>query len=153
MKITKSFCCQSLILIVFFAISCNEPSNNVKDKLPADILTSVGKWKLTELEYREKNSSTWTFYTLDPWRVDDFIIFNTNGTGVFDEGATKKRVEEPQTRQGEWYLASNDKLLSITDKVKTFEGEIMEISESKLVLIGYKIMGSSNDFRFTLKPY
>lgn len=153
MKNTKCLFYLTFILLTIFIGSCGEPSNNVKDKLPAEILTSVGKWKLTDFEYREKNSSTWTFYTLDPWRIDDFIVFSTNGTGIFDEGATKKRKEEPQTRQGEWYLTSNDKLLSVTDKVKTFEGEIVEISETKLVLIGYKIQGSSNDFRFTLKPY
>ncbi|MBL0026873.1 MAG: lipocalin family protein [Saprospiraceae bacterium] len=116
-------------------------------------MTDVGKWKLTNLEYRENNSSTWTFYQLESWRVDDFVTFSTNGTGIYNEGPTKKRTEEPQTRQGEWYLAGNDKLLSLTDKIKTFEGEIVEISDSKLVLIGYKIQGSSNDFRFTLKPF
>ena len=125
----------------------------VKDKLPAGILTTVGKWKLTGLEYREKNSSTWTFYKLESWRVDGFVTFSSNGTGVFDEGLTKSQSGEPQFRIGEWYLAGNDKYLSVTDKVKTFEGEIVEISESKLVLIGYKIQGSSNDFRFTLKPF
>ena len=153
MKISQCLIYLSFILITFSIVSCGESSNNPKDKLPAEVLTTVGKWKLTDFEYREKNSSTWTFYPLESWRVDDFVTFSSNGTGIFDEGATKKRPEEPQTRPGEWYLTSNDKLLSITDKVKTFEGEIVEISETKLVLIGYKIQGSSNDFRFTLKPY
>jgi hypothetical protein len=153
MKNTKNYYFQFFILIVFSILSCGEPSNNVKDKQPAEILTTVGRWKLSDLEYREKNSSTWKFYTLESWRIDDFITFNANGTGIFDEGATKKRIEEPQTRQGEWYLTFDDKLLSITDKSITFEGEIIEISESKIVLIGFKILGSSNDFRFTLKPY
>ena len=46
--------------------------------------------------------------SLQPCMIDNTYIFNTNGTGVINEGATKCDAAAPQTSPFSWSFADNE---------------------------------------------
>ena len=47
--------------------------------------------------------------------MDNTITFNTNGTGVVDEGATKCNASSPQTAPFTWGLKNNEEIITFTN--------------------------------------
>jgi len=130
-----------LTLTVFSVIlilsSCKKDSNSAKGG--SAILTS-GKWQITA------STSTFTIagstqtndiFSLLPSCVqDNYYIFNPDGTGTTDEGATKCDDSDPQTTSnGNWQLLNNDTQLQAGDITGAqVTANIKQLDNSTLVL-------------------
>lgn len=49
--------------------------------------------------------------------MDNTILFNTNGTGVADEGATKCNTANPQTAPFNWTFKDNEQVITFSNAV------------------------------------
>ena len=59
---------------------------------------------------------------------DDLLIFKTNGTVNYDEGATKCDPTDPQTTTGVWVLNTDETVVTVDGESWT----ILEISDNRL---------------------
>jgi hypothetical protein len=50
---------------------------------------------------------------LQPCTLDNSYVFNTNGTGTIDEGATKCNTANPQTSPFSWSFADNETSINL----------------------------------------
>jgi hypothetical protein len=65
---------------------------------------------------------------LQPCRKDNLVTFNSNGTGVNDEGATICTAGAPQTVPFVWSLSNGDKNLTVDNTTVT----IQEITDNTM---------------------
>jgi hypothetical protein len=60
----------------------------------------------------DKNGAIDTEDTWDACELDNTFLFKTDGSGVFDEGATKCADLDPQTSSFTWLFKTNETILS-----------------------------------------
>lgn len=132
-----------VILILF---SCKKDSNS-PNKGVAAILTS-GKWQITASTAIITSSGTSqnfdVFGSFPSCVKDNYYIFNSDGTGTTDEGATKCDPGDPQTfSSGNWQLVNNDTQLKGHDVTTGTEvtADIKQLDNSTMVL-HYTIPGN-----------
>lgn len=77
-------------------------------------------------------SDMWSF--LPDCSKDGFMNFHDDGTMVYDEGATKCDPGDPQTETGTWTFTDNETRLSTTSGGVTEIVDIVELTDSKLVI-------------------
>ena len=63
---------------------------------------------------------------------DNILIFKTDKTMNFDEGATKCNVSDPQTEPGSWLFNTTETILSITQDGETTSITIKTLTSNKL---------------------
>ncbi len=144
----KKFFNISMMLLVAAAIltaaSCKKDNNDEKSK--DDLLTS-GSWKMAAWTIDpavEIQGMTYTdlFAFLPDCSKDDFMTFDSDGTVVYDEGATKCDAGDPQTTTGTWMFNSDQTELTMAQTDSTEAYHLDELTDSKLQLS----MDSSEDF-------
>ncbi len=95
-------------------------------------------WKEVKIEVYEHNTDdskvkniTGQFMKSD---LDDVIIFNRDGTYIFDEGNSKARKESLQVYQnGNWQMQEDQLLLSASEEQVT-QYQVLTLTPEKLVL-------------------
>ena len=97
------------------SISCKKSSS---DKSRSELL--VGNWMLTSDVYSpsydydgDGTTETEAISLYESCDKDDFITFNANNTGSFDEGATKCDINDDQAYPLGWQLSDNDSKITI----------------------------------------
>ena len=105
---------------------------------PKNLLTGK-QWKLTSWittpPYEVEGQIVTNIYTLLPeCALDDYTIFNTDGTFNKDEGEIKCNESDPQTISGNWLINSNQTLLKMEIEGSEIEYIIYEISDNFLIL-------------------
>ena len=80
-----------------------------------------------------------------PCKKDNFEVYNADGTGTTDEGATKCDPSDPQTYPGgNWALLNNDTQLRLSNPAQTtivITADILELDDSHMK-IKYPTSGS-----------
>ncbi len=109
----------------------NDDSNGKADSL------INGKWKIVSSKATLSGSSTVEFdllLFLSTCEKDGYFIFEPDGVLVSDEGITKCDAADPQQTIGTWELTQNETHIKVTGTDLDFEGEIVELTASKLVI-------------------
>ncbi len=104
------------ILLAGMTISgCSKKDS--KDPSRSELLAS-GSWKFSNAGIDANGDgvidSPLPDGTIGECSQDDTFVFNTNGTGTADEGATKCDPADPQTVNFGWTLSNNDQNLTLT---------------------------------------
>jgi hypothetical protein len=130
-----------LTLTVFSVIlilsSCKKDSDSPKGA--SAILTS-GKWQITAstsvFNIAGAPQTVDIFSSLPSCTQDNYYIFNSDGTGTTDEGATKCDDSDPQTTSnGNWQLLNNDTQLQAGDITGAqITADIKQLDNSTMVL-------------------
>jgi len=134
-----------LLLLLAFA-ACK------KDSLSkTDMLTDASGWKMTALTTDPAfvNPITGTQITdlyaqFDACDKDDITTFNSNGTYVSDEGATKCDPSDPQTTSGTWLLSADENTITVDGESWT----IVELSKSTMK-VSYPFVDDSAGITYT----
>lgn len=133
-----------LNLIVIIALSaflftgCDKDSAKTKTELIAQ-----GSWKFDKAT---SNGSDVTAF-INACYKDNVVTFAANGTGSFDEGATKCNGADPQTMNFTWSFTTNETVLNVSGAI--FAGQsgnftIITLNETDLVLEGTITTGAGN---------
>jgi hypothetical protein len=132
-----------LLLILSAVITgCSKDDNNPPStKSVAEKLT-IKTWIFEDAGLDgDKNG---TIDVQDPYlqacRKDNLVTFNSNGTGVNDEGATVCNAGDPQTVPFVWTLSNGDKNLTVDNTTVV----IQEITENTMkVYFDTLVLGTS----------
>lgn len=108
----------SCILLLSFVLPFCKKDDKPKEPTKTEMLTS-SSWKYDSGGVdQDRNGTVDISFTtsglLQPCMLDNTGVFNTNGTGTADEGATKCNVNTPQTSAFNWSFASNETVINIT---------------------------------------
>ncbi len=129
------------VAILFFA-GCSKSGDGPSSSGAKATLTS-GKWQITggtvSLSYPGIPTQTTDVATiLSSCILDNYIIFETDGTGTTDEGATKCDASAPQVKKnnGTWSLQENDTKLIISDPASglTVTCNILQLTDAGMKL-------------------
>ncbi len=115
----------ALVVCTAFIYSCKDEDSSTPAKTKTDLLTT-GSWIGTDL--LANDTSIWNIF-VSSCSKDDFTKYNSNGTSLTDEGATKCDPSDPQTEAGTWKFISNDTKI-VMDGSDT--ADILELSETAL---------------------
>jgi len=117
----------------FTFTACNDDDEDVQSK--KEMITSK-TWKLTTRSQvvTDSTGNSTTDNTIDACEMDDTYKFTSDNNFIRDEGATKCDPTDPQTETGTWALTDNDTKFTITSSGFTVPGDLVEISNSKLVV-------------------
>ena len=121
----------SLLLISFTEIACDKTSTDPSGRLR--ILES-GKWQFTAsfstVKVGDSTEIVDLLATLPDCTKDNYFIFQSDGTLIVDEGATKCNDSDPQTTtSGTWQLMNGATQLQFTDEVFGFGNVTANISQ------------------------
>ncbi|ULQ51126.1 lipocalin family protein [Flavihumibacter fluvii] len=120
------------ILLTTVLSSCSKEGNNAPTK--TELLTKQ-MWKIEKSGLdADKNG---TIDLLDTWEaceLDNTFLFKPDGSGVFDEGATKCSVTDPQSSEFTWIFKNNETILSGIIPALGFSGDanISALNDSTL---------------------
>jgi hypothetical protein len=127
--------------LIGLAMAACKKDNNGQSATTTQLLTS-STWKYDTITLDlDKNGipdSTVPPGYVESCDLDNTITFNSNLTGVSDEGATKCDDSLPQTTTFTWSLTNHDSTLNVTGNSQAnLNGEITikEITNTKLVLL------------------
>jgi hypothetical protein len=126
------------LCLVFSA--CKKSDNGSNGGSRTSTLTN-GKWRMTSstavIEYPAPigTQNTDVMKSMSSCQTDNLYIFNTDGTGTTDEGATKCSTSDPQTfASGTWAFINNESQLKVTDKGMTITSDVMSFDNSAMTL-------------------
>lgn len=133
-----------LNLIVVIALSslfftgCDKDSAKTKTEL-----ISQSTWKF---DHATSGGADVTAF-INACYKDNLVTFAANGTGQFDEGATKCNAGDPQTMNFTWSFTTNETVLNVSGAI--FAGQsgnftIITLNETDLVLEGTITTGTGN---------
>ena len=117
---------------LLFFLSCNkdETENNPKSK--KELLTQAS-WK-----FKSASVGGTPFTTLPACQTDNTYKFNSDGSGVMDEGATKCDAGDPQTNPFTWTFQSGETEIVLSSPLFTNGGNtvtLVSVSETELVIV------------------
>ena len=109
------------VFALLLTTSCNKDDDATPDK--AKLLTN-GSWKMSAMTVDPPIDwfgipVTDVFAKLPTCVTDDFAVFKTNGTVIYDEGASKCEPADPQTSNGTWSLNTAQTILTLTNDGET----------------------------------
>jgi hypothetical protein len=142
------------ILVIFCLAACGKESGSQSGQTKTDLLTS-SPWKIDQIGVdADKNGSIDLPQTLQNCELDNTFTFKKDGTGIFDEGATKCNDTDPQSGSYSWSFINNESGISGDIPQLGFSGNatINTLSSTSFVL--YKdtlIQGSPTSLRLVLK--
>lgn len=101
-----------LIALLPFVFSCKKD-----EPAPSNTAKLTGKnWKMTAYTISPGILGQTNLYAgMSACEKDDFTTYNTNGTSVDDEGATKCNSSDPQTTSGTWSWGANETTLIVKE--------------------------------------
>lgn len=114
------------VVAAFFALSACKDDD--EPNLSRTELLTMKPWKITGIAIVGFGGAT----PPESFQADDTFAFNTDGTYVFNEGATKEDPADPQEITGTWEFAENETVLKITFSGITLSKDIKELSTSVL---------------------
>lgn len=126
----------SVFAFLFFISACKKEES---DPTPESMLTA-GNWKMTAMvidpPVTVQGISVSDIYAfLLPCVTDDLIKFESDGTVVEDEGATKCDPDDPQTTSdGTWTLSSDGTVLTITYPEGIEVATVKSLTSNTLIL-------------------
>lgn len=130
----------ALIVIMLVALVSCKKSDTQQQKTNTE-LVSQSAWKYDTAAIDGDNNGTAETSlpagTLDPCETDNLIIFNANGNGTIDEGATKCDIADPQTLPFTWTFQDNETTLTFSSVVfagLTGDFKIITLNGTQLVL-------------------
>lgn len=127
------------ILFLVTGISCSKNNDNPPSKTA--LLTS-SNWKLVAQTYHGDYDGDGTVDAVDynmyadfeACEKDNFMKFNTDGSGIADEGPSKCDAADPQTETVEWLFKENETILKIQQGFIALDFKILELTSSTLKL-------------------
>jgi hypothetical protein len=134
----KAIVAGSLFLAIVVAVSCKKDDDD-QPQTTAELITST-TWRIDTIAFDMDKNGTIDMQVpggLDSCELDNTLSFSTDSTGVFDEGATRCDVADPQSTPFAWSLSSDEKTLTITGSLPgELEGDvnILAVSRDSLVL-------------------
>ena len=125
MKTTIKTITMACLMLGLTITSCQKETETAPAPTPSltktQLLTSKN-WKMTAytsnpaIDWNNNGTMVTDVYTQIPdCHKDDINKFNTNGVGIFDEGATKCDAADPQTTSGTWIFNTNETIITIDD--------------------------------------
>lgn len=126
-----------------FYTSCKEDEAS-----PTELLTAPSCWKMSLLEGYDKTNNLWVAVPVDDCEADNCFAFKTDQSFSVEEGAARCDPDDPQTATGTWSLSDDGKKLSLSDSGNTDVGNIVELTEGKLV---YETTFDDEKIRVTLR--
>ncbi|MFY8108723.1 MAG: lipocalin family protein [Bacteroidia bacterium] len=113
-----------LLAFGFLAVSsCKKEESSSETKTKTELLTAKA-WKITAVSINPGITPipggptiTDLYAILETCSKDDTEKYNTGGTGVTDEGATKCNPSAPQTENFTWSFLANETQLKYDDDV------------------------------------
>jgi hypothetical protein len=156
----KQFSILMLLLFVFTAIvstSCKKDEDK-KPKTREEMLVGK-KWQIKaatvdpSITLPGGTTNNW-YNQIPPCSKDDFVMFNSNGKFVDDEGGVKCSVNNPQTVQGDWLFNADKTVITLTyNPGETVSWTIKSLNDSELVgETQFDIGGTIYTITFTLRP-
>ena len=130
--------------LIVLSTACNKSSNDGKSR--KENLTS-GKWYVRASTIHITgfgiDSTQDVFAAMPACQKDNFIQFDSDGTGVSDEGATKCDTSAPQTTPGTWKFIDNDTRLVVAEAGAMPDTlNVTELNESTLkTTSSYSLLG------------
>lgn len=132
-----------LVASVFMALATVGCDKNDDDDAPvtaAQIITSAS-WNIDTIAFDMNKDGTIdapvTGGGLGPCELDNTLTFNSDSTGVFDEGASKCDTADPQSINFTWQLKGNDSILNINGNLPgELKGDIriLTLSNNSFIL-------------------
>ncbi len=127
----------SLFLMIFLA-ACSKKDDTIANnsKTPMELITN-GKWYISA--YTSSVPIDWNgngvlitnlFATMDACEKDNYFVFKSNLQILFNAGATKCNVNDPQEETETWKFQNNDKEVVVDDEPYT----IVELTATSLVI-------------------
>lgn len=136
-----------LIVVAASFAACSKNETNQTKKTNTEYLTQ-GTWKFASagLDADKNGTVDMEDGTIDACQKDNIATFKTDGTGFYDEGATKCLPEDPQTKPFTWQFTN-------TEKELTFDGDsftILSLNDTQLKVYFDKDLGGGNVIRYLL---
>ena len=120
-------------LIICLAIPACDPDKPDAPAKTKTQLISASVWKFDNAKVGGNDVTAF----LKACEKDNTILFNANGTGTIDEGATKCNAGDPQSRAFTWAFLTNETLLQInTPLFAGGTGNITLVTLSETQLVG-----------------
>jgi len=140
-KFTRSL---ALLFIAFAAFSC---SKKTTPKTNLEYLTqAIWKFHDAGIDADENGTVDQTDPDATPCKRDNTLDFNTDGSGVADEGATKCNEAAPQSSVFGWLFKENETQLEYLDK--TFN--IIALDDNQIKAYYDVDMGGGMMFRYLI---
>lgn len=125
------------LLLIAFSFACKK-SGGSGPKSKTELLTQASwKYENAALDLDGNGTADAPLPTgiLEACDLDNTITFNSNGSGVVDEGATKCNGADPQSAPFNWSFKNNEQVITFTNM--TFAGldgdvTVKNITETQL---------------------
>jgi hypothetical protein len=118
------FCCLLSITVLSLNACQKKDNNGTTNQLSAKTqLLIKANWILVDNETKVGAGGTWgsNYQGFYACRKDDFLKFNSDNTGVSDEGATKCNTTDPQTAPFSWNFSENETKLTFQNTTLTID--------------------------------
>ena len=134
----------ALLFIAFAAFSC---SKKTTPKTNLEYLTqAIWKFHDAGLDADENGTVDQTDPDATPCKRDNTLDFNTDGSGIADEGATKCDDADPQSTDFDWIFKANESQLEYQNK--TFN--IIALNDNEIKAYYDVDMGGGMMFRYLI---
>lgn len=125
-KITTSFTAFLFAMILISAnVGCKKDKDEEKSK--TELLTS-GQWKISAMTLTpgsdwdmDGDIDTDLYSLLDACDKDDYLVFSTNGSVEYNEGATKCDQDDPQSESDSWSFTDNETKINLDGDIYTID--------------------------------
>lgn len=144
--------CASLALSLAFT-SCKKDSD--KDPAPsatdkATYLTQSGrKWKITAHTSQQAGSSVISndFDDMLPCELDNYYVFQSNGTMIGNEGTQKCDSSDPATVNGSWALMNNATQMTFSSPMFGSDAALVDVIDLTSSVLRFRAVepGTSSD--------
>jgi hypothetical protein len=128
-----------LIVVCFFCFAFTACKKDAHSKSKTELITQQA-WQFAKFEGKTNNGAWFDAYpTMASCLKDNRFTYYTNHTYVFDEGATKCDVADPQTSTFSWSFTDYESKLLLNSATYTID----QLDESTLVLSTQSTSGSN----------
>lgn len=107
----------ALMLTGLAIVSCKKDDNNSAPVTATDLI-ATGTWQIDTIGFDSDNNGTIDFPFpggFQACELDNTLTFqDTTHTGLYDEGALKCDVSDPQTVPFQWELKNNDSTINFS---------------------------------------
>jgi hypothetical protein len=121
----------SLFALAFLFSACNKDDTPANQKSKEELIAQ-GSWK-----FKSASNNGVAYNGFAACQTDNVLDFNSNGSGVVDEGSTKCSAGDPQTIPFTWSLLNNKTEMQLSVPLFTDSGTtltLVSVSETQLVV-------------------
>lgn len=120
------------LLAVVVIVGCSKNNSSTTPPAPSanTILLTQKDWLRTKYEYKQASATTWIDGTssIPACKMDDHVVFRTDGTYEDNEGATRCSAGDPFiVESGTWKFAQNETMVILTPAGSTSKDAFVEI--------------------------